>query len=355
MSPKTNTLIKQVYSPTLSLVGNFSPYKWFGTKTVRYYSLARHALVAALCLLGLKKGDEVALPEFICRDLLASLTIAGVSVVFYSVDQYLRPACKPEKFSNCKVIIVVNYFGFPQDLTFFTEIVNSTNALLIEDNAHGFLSCDENGIPLGTRTPIGLFSFRKILPLYNGAALVVNDKEWGKLLPDQIPCDYINNSALDYKIKKLMRGLVPIMGIQPCRIFTCLVRGGRRIFTGTAIPQAGTHAEKRIPLEPEPYDSLYKELAVINVSAEVSRRRNLYLLLDREIQKYGGIPVFDKLLEGVSPYTYPFRADDGKIERIRKFLKTLNLECHRWPDLPTSVLSTAKRHYLNVWMVPFLW
>ena len=40
---------------------------------VRYYSLARQALVDALLLGGVGEGDQVLVPELICKDVVASI------------------------------------------------------------------------------------------------------------------------------------------------------------------------------------------------------------------------------------------------------------------------------------------
>ena len=48
---------------------------------------------------------------------------------------------------------------------------------IIEDNAHGFLSNDEKGVCLGSRTDIGLLSIRKSAFLPNGAAMIINNKK----------------------------------------------------------------------------------------------------------------------------------------------------------------------------------
>ena len=43
--------------------------------SISYFAFARHALVEALRQSGIGNGDRVALPGFICRDVLASSSI----------------------------------------------------------------------------------------------------------------------------------------------------------------------------------------------------------------------------------------------------------------------------------------
>ena len=127
---------------------------------------------------NVKKGDKILLPSFICRDVLSSINVLEAEAIFYDVDSKLEPLKSLKYLPESKAIISVNYFGFPQDLTPFNNYCNRTGSVLIEDNAHGLFSRDKNGHFLGARGDIGIFSLRKTLPLLNGAALVVNNKNF---------------------------------------------------------------------------------------------------------------------------------------------------------------------------------
>jgi dTDP-4-amino-4,6-dideoxygalactose transaminase len=152
----------------------------------RFFSLGRHALVEAFRLGGISAGDKVLLPDFICRDVLASLGAVGAIAVWYPIDATLRPLTNEKEWPDAKVVVAVNYFGFPQPLDCFRSYVARTHALLIEDNAHGFLSRDEEARWLGTRTPLGIFSLRKTLPFADGAMLACSDKSLASQMLPQI-------------------------------------------------------------------------------------------------------------------------------------------------------------------------
>ena len=72
--------------------------------------------------------------------------------------------------------MTVNYFGFPQPFEEIRKFCKENNLNFIEDNAHGFLSC-LNGKPLGSFGDVSVVSFRKTLSTFNGAALVINNRE----------------------------------------------------------------------------------------------------------------------------------------------------------------------------------
>ena len=80
-----------------------------------YYAYARHALVTALRMARVQSGDNVLLPSFICRDVLASLKAINATPVFYEIDVGLQVSSQ-SKLPPAKALLAVNYFGFPADL-----------------------------------------------------------------------------------------------------------------------------------------------------------------------------------------------------------------------------------------------
>ena len=146
-------------------------------RQLRHFSFARHSLVEAFRLLSLKSGDKVLLPEYICRDLLASLCALDLEPIWYPVTRSLSPSLESADWPTAKVVLAVNYFGFAQDLNPFNAYAKRTGAFVIEDNAHGFLSRDLQGRLLGTRADLGLFSYRKTFLLGRGAGLYINRKD----------------------------------------------------------------------------------------------------------------------------------------------------------------------------------
>ncbi|MFZ9707830.1 MAG: DegT/DnrJ/EryC1/StrS family aminotransferase, partial [Ilumatobacteraceae bacterium] len=132
-----------------------------------YYAYARHALVTALKLVRVQAGSSVLVPDFICRDVLASLHAVGANPVFYPIGDDLQMATT-QSLPSAQAIIVVNFFGFPADLRGARNFVSAHTAI-IEDNAHGWLSVDRDGTPLGSRADAGITSVRKTIRLPDGA------------------------------------------------------------------------------------------------------------------------------------------------------------------------------------------
>jgi perosamine synthetase len=76
-----------------------------------------------------------------------------------------------------KAILMVHYFGQPQDIKRFQNFCKEHNLLLIEDNAHGH-GGKYNDHLLGTFGDMGISSPRKILNTHSGGSLWLKDKKF---------------------------------------------------------------------------------------------------------------------------------------------------------------------------------
>jgi hypothetical protein len=322
------------------------------TNCVRYYSLARYALLDALKLAGVDCGQRVLLPSFICRDLLAPLAIIGASPVWYDIDQELLPLAIPDQWPEAEVVLAINYFGFPQDLAPFVMYSQRTGAKLIEDNAHGYLSRDISGNWLGNRAPFGLFSVRKTLRIPDGAALWVKDVTLESSLTPQLPFDGVGiNPAQEFKSR--LRD-TPVIGGMLLRVATVLARSIREWRTGSKTPQPDPQSELGLPAPPNPWAALLPAMAETDVDMEIARRRAAYLECAQEGGRVGVTPVFPALPENCAPYGYPFRGDEPGSAAMQRVADRLGFDLIKWPDLPTKIVEHAPLYYRNVWVVSFI-
>ncbi len=306
---------------------------------LRYFNYGRWALTQALRLIQVRPGDAVLMPELICRELLSSLHAVGARPVFYRVNEKLALADDPATLPPARAIIAVNYFGFPQDLALFEAYARRTRAVLIEDNAHGFLSKDAAGAWLGTRAPLGIFSFRKTIPLPNGAGLAVQaDSSFD--LPPQPRFD--GHVPVRYRIKQAVRGAVPWLGE---RRFQWLLDSTRPLW-----PVA--RDETTLPESARPSALLADDIHLVDPIQETTRRQQLYQFVGHLLARVGVQPIFPTLPAWVVPYGYPFRAA-GQLQQARAALHQQGLRCFQWPDLATD--TSARRGVTALWCVRFLW
>jgi len=319
---------------------------------VFFFRLARHALLEGLKLVGIQPGDSVLLPEFICRELLASIHLAGARTVFYPVDSRLCPMSFPNA-KALKAVLAVNYFGFPQELEPFRELCRANRATLIEDNAHGFLSRDPLGHLLGSRGDLGILSLRKTFPLLDGGALVVNKACPGDRLPE--PLAFRSDPIpITHTIKSLCRSIQSRTGIPLKKAGERVVRIGRQLRTGNAFPRSSPDCESSIPGPIAMHQTSFNRLSQQDMPLEVERRRQLFLTMQAQLKGFDLEPVFPDLPEGTAPYGYPFRADDSTAAEVAALASKIGFDCSRWPELPEAIVASAPSYYRNVFWVNFL-
>lgn len=321
--------------------------------SARYYSLARYALIDALRLAGAVVGSSVLLPEYLCRDILASLHKIGAKPIWYEVSEDLAPLNSQKEWPIADIVLAVNYFGFPQDLHPFKEYSKRTGAVIIEDNAHGYLSRDENGQLLGCRTNLGIFSMRKTVRLPDGAALWVKGGVYLDKLPSQAP--FIGKGFLPaQKIKAKLRS-IPFIGEILFGVSIALTRWIRKQRTGIGVPLGDPGSEKTIPWFPEPWKFLLPNLTNFRSSSEVERRRRAYIKCAEEADRVGAVPIFKNLPINCSPYGYPFRGSDVAVSAMKKFADLYQFDMVLWPDLPEEIAKRAPSNYLNIYIINFLY
>ena len=124
------------------------------------------------------KNDEILMPEYICDVLIHPLKQLGIKPVFFSINNKFKPNWNDinKKINKkSKALLMVHYFGQPQNIREYKEFSLSNNLYLIEDNAHGH-GGTYNGKTLGTFGNIGISSPRKTIDLFSGGILYLNDK-----------------------------------------------------------------------------------------------------------------------------------------------------------------------------------
>jgi len=353
---------QQINSNILSIYNPLDSKKpWFledliGERPVRYFAFGRQALVEAFRLCGVGPGDNVLLPSYICRNVLASLHAVRANPSYYNVGEDLQADFDPDSVPRAKAVLAVNYFGFPQQLDIFERYRERTEALIIEDNAHGLFSRDEEGRFLGTRPDIGVFSIRKSVPLPNGAALVVNNPQLNDNLSKQERFELSTDDEFFKRKQFIRRYVIGEWGIPAKRIVFRLSRMRRWLMTGSPIPKSDKRWETVLP-EPSKCSRFIKNgIKTANPESERKRRRELYLWLDEWIGRRDNcVPVFENLPSGVVPYGYPFICEEDDLKGFERLLSRKGFYCITWPDLPEAVEKDAPPFYTKVRLVPFLW
>jgi hypothetical protein len=292
------------------------------------------------------------MPSFICRDVLSAIGAVGARPVYYSVDTALQPV-ELVTDSSIKAVIAVNYFGFPQDLTPFKDYSNRTGVQIIEDNAHGWLSSDIDGVPLGTRAAVGITSFRKTIRVIDGALLHCADPS----LQDRVP-KQIDSSSERLSTSFLMRDATArferCTRLPLIRWLRIVLRSLRKMRSGSALPKSDLLSEVELPLDPRPHQHSLQRFTSLDRELEITRRRDLYAAIEQTLVSAPIKAVFAVLPLGVAPYGFPLICDSAHLSEVEDLLKKFRVEVITWPDLPAAVGANAPDFYQQVRLVNFL-
>jgi len=297
-------------------------------KNLILFGYARVALYEGLRILGIKDGDAVLVPNYICNVVAAPMHSLNIKIKFYPVDLNLKPQwdiIDKAIDKNTKALLVVNYFGFPNDLTAARDFCKKHNLYMIEDNAHGFLSADKEK-PLGSYGDISIFSFRKILPIPNGAGLLINNK----LLLNRLPkITYLRkrNRTLRFMVKNLLISLRDALANTGLK---------EEDFEGGRIKDISE--EYNLPKYFIKFSRLSKfVINYINFDNIIVQRRNSYdgwLGYFAKEHTSGLKVVFPLLQANCVPFNFPVL-----IENQKGFLAGMcrkGIGCYPWPYLPES-------------------
>lgn len=120
-------------------------------------------------------------PDLFCSQSLAGLRGGEKELLFYPVDDELRPdweACRRmAKAGPPDVFVLVHYFGIPSDTTVAGDFCGKQRAVLVEDCAHVLLPSKA----VGATGDFVLFSPHKHLAIPDGALLLARPKVMLKL------------------------------------------------------------------------------------------------------------------------------------------------------------------------------
>ena len=145
------------------------------------------ALHLAIVSAGVKPGDEVILPSFTFVATAEAVVMAGGTPVFVDIDPRsfnINPNKIEEKITpNTKVIMPVDLFGLPADLTPIRKIAIDHDITIVEDaaQAHG---AKYSGKPVGMLANVTCWSFyaSKNMTTGEGGIITTNNDEIAKSL-----------------------------------------------------------------------------------------------------------------------------------------------------------------------------
>ena len=100
---------------------------------------ARNAIFHGLRALGIRSGQKILVPAYICKSAVEPIEQFGADVVFYEIRRDCTPDwpdLESKLHGNVGGLMAVHYFGFPCDIPRFRALCDRHDLFLIEDCAH---------------------------------------------------------------------------------------------------------------------------------------------------------------------------------------------------------------------------
>ena len=102
---------------------------------ILYFSRARTALKYGLSILGLSPKDVILIPDFICDSIFQPISENSLNFSIYETSEDMKPiwsSLDNKVSSKTKAILMVHYFGQPQDVEMFLNFSKKHQLFLIE-------------------------------------------------------------------------------------------------------------------------------------------------------------------------------------------------------------------------------
>ncbi len=337
--PKASDWLRAFNGPT------FSANRWIGSRpdsVAKVYHRGSAALAAAIKSTLDSSGAScgvVWIPDYFCNEALGFARSLPVKIRFYPVLENLFPNWSVfedwlKQETGLQILVLVHYFGFPNDTQTAQNFCAQRGIVLIEDAAHVLLP----SASIGLAGEAVIFSPRKILALPSGGLLVASGR---------------------------IKDFVKDLGSAGANIVTArwaARRFAQKIFTDLRLPwHMLRNRNLALPREtfretlPAFYNGgcgsyVLRLMGVLEATLDETLRirRDNYTRLSRWLADCSFVrPLFSVLPPEVCPYVFPVLTDLDCDEVIKK-TQSLGIPISRWPDLAPEVLAAPALHNVAI-------
>lgn len=174
-------------------------------RSVFWLQSGRSAFSLLIKLLNFTEKNQVLLPAYHCEEIAKPFLLRGIKVKFYQINKNLQfnlKAIKSEISSKTKLIVYINYLGWPQKKAVSLQAWCKRKRIhLLEDN-----------VPIAPevlnfkKDTFQIYSFRKLIGIPSGSLLVLpQDKKKTDFLkinlqPTKKTVDWLKITALSLKL-----------------------------------------------------------------------------------------------------------------------------------------------------------
>jgi len=339
-------------SPVLSLA-SFSTAKHQHVPSVldaggaKFVTSGKRAIALALQQMKIGKNDKVLLPAYHCIAMVEPVIWVKATPVFYKINSDTPvdlDDIQARLDGSTKLLLVVHYFGFPQNLPKICIFCDEHNILLLEDCAHSFFG-EYDGRSLGSFGDYAIASIIKFFPTSEGGCLVSSRHPTSSLHLESAGVGFEMKAALnalergfEYGRLGFLQKLIYlpmwfknfIWELVKKRVSSENIDFGPRASFGPGASDGGFAIEERWRNKKSSFFSQYLTKRVSQTRIATSRRENYIALLEALTGLPGCHPLFARLPDGVIPYVFPLIVAEP--EKFFKPLKNLGIPVIRFGE-----------------------
>ncbi len=271
------------------------------------------------------------LPDYFCNQSMAPARAAGADLVFYPVGEDLKPRWDAlERMAATAppaLFMLVHYFGSAQEVEAALGFCRRHGARLVEDAAHALKPADG----IGASGDFVLYSPSKVLPVPDGAVLVVRDSQAFTAMTKDSSAETWP-SSLAWIGKRMVQKILPAAA-------EALRSGRGQRFGEDAAPRALASARAISPTARRILTRLAPELPAI---AE-ARRANARSLAALWANVSEACPLFTDSMAAPYRFVLRFQSEEAATRAYDR-LKRTGCPAESWPDLPPEVLADPAGH-----------
>lgn len=202
--------------------------RYVGTKYAVATNSGTSALHLALLALGVKKGDEVILPSYLCTSVLNAVNYVGAKPVIVDINEddfnISLAATRRKLTRKTKAIILVHQFGFPVDIKAFRRL----GVPIIEDCAQA-IGAKYKGRRVGSLGTLAIYSFYATKMLATGYGGMVSSNNKGLINKIRDLRDFDEREDYITRYNYQMSDLVAAMGVTQLKRLNEFVRRRQHI------------------------------------------------------------------------------------------------------------------------------
>jgi len=301
--------------------------------TANFYCFwARNAIFHGLRALGIRRGEKILVPAYLCTAAVEPIEHFGAEVEFYAIHRNCEPDWEDLEAKvrcNVRAVMAVHYFGFPCDIQKFCALRERYGVFLIEDCAHVLDGIPNNPHQLGQWGDFSVFSPRKFVAVFDGGTLRLNRSAPGFHVRFQFedPLFTLREAKNLFERRKPPPAPLEPQGeeAQQKHRELCRPERPRYVFPNDTafLPWMADFPMSRLSR------SLLPHFRLSEIASK--RRSNFAALLERLAPVEGVRPVCDGLAPGVIPWVLPVTIGEGP--GAHKSLRALGVPAVTWGEV----------------------